>query len=169
MGQASGAGAFSTSAAIGDAILRSQTGKQLILQSGSGGSAITINSVNSVSVTNTLSATVLQQNGVNVSTLITNAVSSYLPLIGGNLTGNLTNTNNISVGTTNISSKLTVNNIVVDRNIYDHSLSPMTITHQTAVSSTILNDPQPILNLCLTTLIGYIRFYLCNPSRLYIF
>ena len=41
-----------------------------------------------------------------------------------------------------------MNNIVSDRNSYDHSLSPMTITHQTPTSSTVLNDPQPILHLC---------------------
>jgi hypothetical protein len=55
---------------------------------------------------------------------------------------------NISIGTTNISSRLTINNIVEDRHTLDHSLSPMTITHQTRTSSTVLNDPQPILHLC---------------------
>ena len=89
MGQASGTGAFSTSAAIGDAILRSQTGKQLILQSGANAGAIIINSANNVSITNTLNATTLQQGGVGVSTLITNALSSYLPLTGGTISSTL--------------------------------------------------------------------------------
>ena len=88
-GQASGAGAYSTSSAIGDAILRSQATKQLILQSGSGGSAIIISSVNNVSITNTLNATTLQQGGVGVSTLITNALTSYLPLTGGTISSTL--------------------------------------------------------------------------------
>ena len=70
VGQASSAGAFSSSASIGDFILRSQATKQLILLSGSGAGAIIINSANNVSITNTLNATTLQQGGVNVETLI---------------------------------------------------------------------------------------------------
>ena len=88
-GQAGGAGAFSTSAAIGDAILRSQAGYQLLLQAGGGGSAITINSGNNVSVSNILNAATLQQGGVSVSTLITNALTAYLPLAGGTMTSSI--------------------------------------------------------------------------------
>ena len=90
IGQASGVGAFSSSAVIDDCIVRSKTSSSLILQSGSGAGAIIISSANNVSITNTLNATTLQQGGVGVSTLITNALSSsYLPLTGGTLTGQL--------------------------------------------------------------------------------
>jgi hypothetical protein len=55
---------------------------------------------------------------------------------------------NVAIGTiNNISSKLTINDIVVDRWSYDHSTSPLTVTNQTPTGTT-LNDPQPILNLC---------------------
>jgi hypothetical protein len=77
VGQASDAGAFSSSAGIGDCIV-SQVTKQLILQSGSGAGAIIINSGNNVSITNTLNATTLQQGGVDVSTLINNAVTGAI-------------------------------------------------------------------------------------------
>ncbi len=78
VGQATDAGAFSSSAGIGDCIVRSQPTKQLILQSGSGAGAIIINSANNVSITNTLNANTLQHGGVSVSTLINNAVSGAI-------------------------------------------------------------------------------------------
>lgn len=89
IGQASSAGAFSTGANIGDCIIRSQAAKWLILQSGSGGPAITVNDVNSVTVHNTLSAGVLIQGSTSINTLINNAVSSYLPLTGGTISSTL--------------------------------------------------------------------------------
>ena len=56
---------------------------------------------------------------------------------------------NIGIGTSaNISSRLTINNIVSDRDVYDHSDSPLTITHPTATTTTVLNDPKTILHLC---------------------
>jgi hypothetical protein len=54
VGQASDAGAFSSSAGIGDCIVRSQATKQLILQSGSGAGAIIINSGNDTTITGAL-------------------------------------------------------------------------------------------------------------------
>jgi hypothetical protein len=49
---------------------------------------------------------------------------------------------NVGIGTTNnISSKITINDIVNDRWTYDHSTSPLTITNQTGTGTT-LNDPQ---------------------------
>ena len=56
---------------------------------------------------------------------------------------------NIGVGTiSNIPSKFTINPIVVDRNTFDHSEAPLTITQPTATSTTILNDPKSVLYLC---------------------
>ena len=55
---------------------------------------------------------------------------------------------NVGIGTITPSSKLTINDIVVDRNSFDHSESPLTITHQTATSTTVLNDPKSVLHLC---------------------
>jgi hypothetical protein len=56
---------------------------------------------------------------------------------------------NIGIATNaNISSKLTVNDIVIDRSTYDHSEAVMTITHPTVTSSTVLNDPKSIFHLC---------------------
>jgi hypothetical protein len=60
----------------------------------------------------------------------------------------ITSAGNVGIGVTVPASKLTINNIVSDRNSYDHSESPLTITHQTASSSTVLNDPKTILHLC---------------------
>ena len=60
----------------------------------------------------------------------------------------ITSTGNVGIGVTVPSSKLTINNIVSDSNSYDHSESPLTITHQTGSSSTLLNDPKTILHLC---------------------
>ena len=63
----------------------------------------------------------------------------------------ITNNGNIGIAiltTSTISSKLTINDIVVDRSSFDHSESPLTITHQTATSTTVLNDPKSVLHLC---------------------
>ncbi len=67
-----------------------------------------------------------------------------------NSNGTMYNTSfcNVGIGTiNNISSKITINDIVNDRWTYDHSTSPLTVTNQTGTGTTI-NDPQPILNLC---------------------
>jgi hypothetical protein len=53
-GEANSAAAFSSSAAIGDCIVRSKASSQLILQSGIGGSAIIINSANNTNIKNNL-------------------------------------------------------------------------------------------------------------------
>ena len=63
LGEAGGTGAYSTSAITNDCILRSRTGNSLILQSGGGASAITINSGNNVSITNSIIST-LNVNGI---------------------------------------------------------------------------------------------------------
>ncbi len=54
----------------------------------------------------------------------------------------------VGIGTTVAISTLTILSQVNDRDTYNHGLAPLTITNQTATSSTILNDPQPVINLC---------------------
>jgi hypothetical protein len=60
----------------------------------------------------------------------------------------ISSSGNVGVGTITPVSKLTIGNEVSDRATYDHSIAPLTITHQTATSTTVLNDPKPVLNLC---------------------
>jgi hypothetical protein len=57
-------------------------------------------------------------------------------------------TGTVGIGTVTPSSRLTINDIVNDRNSFDHSDSPLTITHPTATSTTVLNDPKTVLHLC---------------------
>ena len=57
------------------------------------------------------------------------------------------NNGNVGIGTTNPSSRLTVNEIPVHSASYDHSLAPMTITNRTPTSNSTLNDPKHVLNL----------------------
>jgi hypothetical protein len=54
---------------------------------------------------------------------------------------------NVGVNTNGAPSSLTVNPQVVDANNFNHSNAPMTITQQTATSTTVLSDPQPIIHL----------------------
>jgi hypothetical protein len=54
---------------------------------------------------------------------------------------------NVGIGTTDPSSKLTVNQIPQHRASYDHSLAPMTITNRISTSNATLNDPKHVLNL----------------------
>jgi len=63
LGNASTGGAFSTWAAINDTILRSNTSQALILQSGTGGAAIYINSTNNVGIGTNNPGTKLVVNG----------------------------------------------------------------------------------------------------------
>ena len=60
----------------------------------------------------------------------------------------ITGTGNVGIGITNPVNKLTINNIPVHRSTFDHSTSPVTITHPTVTSSTVLNDPQTLIHLC---------------------
>ena len=76
-GYASAIGNYSTSASAGDVVLRG-AGNNLILQSGSSTAALTINSANNISITNTLNATTIQQGGVGVSSLISSAITTSL-------------------------------------------------------------------------------------------
>jgi hypothetical protein len=61
-------------------------------------------------------------------------------------------TGNIGIGTnTNIQSKLTINGIDIGlANNINHSEAPLTITNPTATSTSVLNDPKAVLNLCRT-------------------
>ena len=62
----------------------------------------------------------------------------------------ITSNGNIGIGITNttISSILTINPLVIDSGGFEHSNSPLTVTNQTITSTTVLNDPQPVLHLC---------------------
>ena len=110
LGYASLSGNYSSSSSAGDFVIRGNPGNNVILQTGGGGGAIIINSANNVSITNTLNATTLQQGGIGISTLISNATANYLLLTGGTLTGTLTGTTinataNLQEAGTNLSSK----------------------------------------------------------------
>jgi hypothetical protein len=61
----------------------------------------------------------------------------------------ISNTGDVGIGTnTLIESKLTINPIVNDRNAFNHSEAPLTITQPTATSTSVLNDPKSVLHLC---------------------
>jgi hypothetical protein len=56
---------------------------------------------------------------------------------------------NMGLGTNvDIQSKLMINPIVSDRNAFNHSEAPLTITQPTATSTSVLNDPKSVLHLC---------------------
>ena len=65
---------------------------------------------------------------------------------------------NVGIATVTPSSRLTINDIVSDRNSFDHSESPLTITHPTATSTTVLNDPKTVLHLCRQGTTGAVPF-----------
>jgi hypothetical protein len=91
----------------------------------------------------TINATSFVENGTALS-------SKYLQIGGGPISGNIFfSTGVVGIGTTSATgaSLLNVGNIVNDRDIYNHSLSPATITNQVATGTTT-NDQQPVLNLC---------------------
>lgn len=99
----------------------------------------------------------LKNNNINSITILgTNnnvGIGSDTPAVKLDVVGNIRSSGNIksissSINTTDSTSSLTINNIVIDRNNFDHSSCPLTITHQTPTSDITLNDPQPILNLC---------------------
>ena len=77
-GQASGAGAYSSSAAIGDAIVRSAPSSNLILQAGSGGAGVIINSGNNTTIMGAISC----NSTLNVSgnTILRNFTTINSPL-----------------------------------------------------------------------------------------
>jgi hypothetical protein len=59
------------------------------------------------------------------------------------------NNGNVGIATaSSIESKLTINPIVADRNTFDHSEAPLTITNTTPTSLTAINDPKAVLHLC---------------------
>ena len=61
-------------------------------------------------------------------------------------------TGNVGIGTNaEIQSKLTINGIDIGlANNINHSEAPLTITNPTATSTSVLNDPKAVLNLCRT-------------------
>jgi hypothetical protein len=112
-------------------------------------------SLNSLNASNITTGTLIVARGGTGATtlaagqlLIGNTTSALIQ--SSNLLWDSTN-NRLGIGITslaNILSKLTINDIVVDRNGVDHSESPLTVTHPTATSSSVLNDPKTVLHLC---------------------
>jgi hypothetical protein len=56
-------------------------------------------------------------------------------------------TGEVGIGTTSPSAKLVVNPIVTDASVHTYSANATVLTHQTATSTTVLNDPQEVLVL----------------------
>ena len=112
-----------------------------ITDSGNNSMSGTLN-VNSLN-TATLNATQINTNDITADTIKEDGIlisNKYLLLDGTNfITGNL------GVGAT-ATSRLTINPIVVNRNNFNHSLAPATITNTTPNST--LNQPLNLLHLC---------------------
>ena len=66
----------------------------------------------------------------------------------GNILGMTIAANGVGIKTTSTNSTLTVNNIVADRNVFDHSVSPLTVTQNSSSGTSILNDQLPVMHLC---------------------
>jgi len=66
----------------------------------------------------------------------------------GNALGMTIAANGVSIRTTTPISALTVNNIVYDRNVFDHSVSPLTVTQNASSGTSVLNDQIPVMHLC---------------------
>jgi hypothetical protein len=81
----------------------------------------------------------------DLTTYANYTTSSNITTTSGNI---IVSTGRIGVGTNTIPSTLTVAPEVVDRSTYNHGTAPLTVTQQTATTSTLLNDPQPVLNIC---------------------
>lgn len=82
LGVATGIGQFSTSAAVGDTILRAQTNKKLYLQSGAGGGTITIDTNNYIGLGNLANVNPAYPITINSSSLPNQTISNYA--VGGN-------------------------------------------------------------------------------------
>ena len=98
LGYASAGGNFSGSAITGDLVLRSASTNNLLLQSGSGSSAIYINTANNVGIRTNNPANILQV-GSGGRLRIANSISDYT-LIGTNDTDGSTNTRIVISGNT---------------------------------------------------------------------
>jgi len=104
LGFAGGAGSWSTDAAVGDAVLRSSTGKLLLL-SGSGASAICINTNNNVGIGTTTPGERLTVVGSGTTSAST-ALSVFNSGLGTLLS--VRNDGNVGIGTTTPAQKLDV-------------------------------------------------------------
>ena len=60
----------------------------------------------------------------------------------------------VGIGNTNPMSLLSLNNVPRSIDPFNWSNCPMTIIHPTATSTTLLNDPKPLLHLCRDGVIG---------------
>jgi len=102
-------------------------------------------STTNLTVGTLLSGTLISTTNLRATTITT---TTLLATGNSNTIGSLFTTGgNVGINTTAPVSRLTINNIVVKRNGFDHSGAPLTITHPTASGST-LNDKLPVLHLC---------------------
>ncbi len=79
LGIAGGAGNYSSSALQNDMILRTLTNTNLILQSGSGGHGLKIDTANNISCSGTITATSLSGSGSGLNNLNYNNISTTKP------------------------------------------------------------------------------------------
>ena len=63
-------------------------------------------------------------------------------------TSNITLSGNVAIGTNNPVSRLTVNPVPLHVSGFNFSTSPVTITNINPTSTSIINDPRPVLHLC---------------------
>lgn len=78
----------------------------------------------------------------------TNSITGMSFYTGLNQRMRLRNNGYLGIGATDPKSLLTVNSFPAITNAFDFSVTPTTITNVTPTSTTVLNDPQPILFLC---------------------
>ena len=158
LGVAGGTGQYSTSAIQNDMILRTIPTTNLILQSGGGASAITINPSNNILLYN--STTVLSSLNVSGITNLSNATTCLSSL---NVSGNTTfqgastclSTFNIS-GTTIINGNLTCNSTLTTNTSNSNVLVSYFLPTPYNNGSTSTNQAATsVINLCTSTTAGF--------------
>ena len=146
----------------GDLIIKSQVNKRIILQNATGTGVLFVNGNNIGIGTFDPTSTIHIIGNIKLTGDILN--SSGTSIIGSitpsqwivNNTSIYNNNTNVAIGkaSNNTDYKLEViNNAIIgtemnDKNGFIHSTSPLTLTQQTATSSSVINDPYPILHLC---------------------
>lgn len=89
--------------------------------------------------------------GINTNTLWygTSSTGSHRFYTGTNERLVINSSGLVGVGTTDPKSKITINATPTQTgSVFDYSLSPITITNTTPTSTSVLNDPVPVLYLC---------------------
>jgi hypothetical protein len=119
-----------------------QAGIKILAGSGATNRASRIDFYNYVASTSVPRWTVANdydQNGTNDLNVINAANTKVMTIV---------QSGNVGIGTNLAFGRFIVNKEVADKSAFDHGGAPVTITHQTATSTTVLNDPQPIIHLC---------------------